>query len=175
MNHPKYETVSVSSEMLEFKFTSIGPKGKIEKLVQFSRTGNPDIYNLVLGNWVDPGIIDDRTTNDNKDSQTILATVEASIYEFTAHYPDKLVFYRGSTLERTRYYRMALTHYHKDLKCDFEIFGVLAHGIGFFSEQFVAGKEYFGFLLKRKWQEGGTLQKPERDKTENLQYTTRIN
>src|SRR5580700_11390195 len=98
MNHDKYDTVLVSPETLEFKFTSIGPKGRIEKVVQFGQTENPDIFNLVLGNLLEHGVIDDNTINDNKDSEAILATVEASIYEFTKQYPDKQVFYKGSTL-----------------------------------------------------------------------------
>jgi hypothetical protein len=150
MNHDKYDTVLVSPETLEFKFTSIGPKGRIEKVVQFGQTENPDIFNLVLGNLLEHGVIDDHTINDNKDSEAILATVEASIYEFTKQYPDKQVFYKGSTLERTRYFRIALTLHLQKLSRDFEIFGVLAFGIGFFSEKFVPGKDYYGFLLKRK-------------------------
>jgi hypothetical protein len=150
MTQHKYKTVLVSSEKLEFKFTSIGPKGKIEKVVQFGQTDNPEIFNLVMGNVLEHGAIDDKTTNDNKDSLKILGTIKASIYEFTAHYPDKLIFYKGSTIERTRYYRMALTHQFNKISNDFEIFGVLAYGIGFISEAYVTGKEYFGFLLKRK-------------------------
>jgi hypothetical protein len=150
MDLQKYETTVGSCDRMNFTFTSIGPKGRIEKVVQFGQTGNPDIFNLVLGNLLEHGKIDDRTTSDNKDSRAILATVEASIYEFTQYYPDRSVFYKGSTMERTRYYRMALTKHFEELNKDFEIFGVLAQGIGFFSEHFVAGKEYFGFLLKRK-------------------------
>jgi len=150
MKYKKYEPVLVSSDKLQFKFTSIGPKGAIEKVVQFTQTDNPDVFNIVLGNLLEHGAIDYTTTNDNKDRNAIFATVKASVYEFTSRYPDKSVFYRGNTLERTRLYRMALTHDYDELSNDFEIFGVLSEGIGFFAEDFVAGKEYFGFLLKRK-------------------------
>ena len=150
MKYKKYEPVLVSSDGLQFQFTSIGPKGAIQKVVQFTQTDNPDIYNIVLGNLLDHGAIDYTTTNDNKDWNAILATVKASVYEFTSQYPGKSVFYKGNTLERTRLYRMVLTHHFDELSNDFEIFGVLGQGIGFFAESFVPGKEYFGFLLKRK-------------------------
>jgi hypothetical protein len=139
-----------SAEKLEFKFISIGPKGEIEKVVQFGQTDNPEIFNLVMGNVLEHGAIDVKSINDNKDSLRILGTIEASIYEFTAQYPDRQIFYKGSTMARTRYYRMALTQQFNRISIDFEVFGVLAYGIGFISEPYIAGKEYFGFLLKRK-------------------------
>jgi len=152
MKYKKYEPVLVSSDKLQFKFTSIGPKGAIEKVVQFTETDNPDIFNMVLGNLLKHGVIDYSTTTDNKDSHLILGTVKATVYEFTSQYPDKSVFYRGNTIERTRLYRMALTRHFDELNNDFEIFGVLKQGIGFFSENFVRGKEYVGFLLKRRFE-----------------------
>ncbi len=109
MQYEKYNDVAASSHKLEFQFESEGPKGKIEKVVQFAQTQNEAIYNLAFGNYNKDGSIDDETTNDNKDRNKILATVAATVYEFTAQYPDRIVFFWGSTPERTRLYRMALT------------------------------------------------------------------
>lgn len=150
MKHQQYQPVLVSSDKLQFSFTSVGPKGAIKKVICFSQTENPDIFNMTLGNLTEHGAVDYNTTIDNKDRNAILTTAKESVYAFTSHYPDKSVFYKGNTIEKTRLYRMALTRYFDELKNDFEIFGVLGQGIGFFAENFVAGKEYFGFLLKRK-------------------------
>ena len=150
MRHEKYDNVIASSDKLEFQFESDGPKGKIKKVVQFAQTQNKEIYNLAFGNLNNDGSIDDETTNDNKDRDKILATVAATVYEFTARYPDKTIFFCGTTSERTRLYRIALTVNQEELKKDFLIYGVLK-GIDTFEKvQFRKGVDYFGFMVKRK-------------------------
>lgn len=150
MKYEKYDNVLASSDKLEFQFESEGPKGKIKKVVQFVQTQNEIIYNLAFGNLNKDGSIDDETTNDNKDRNKILATVAAIIYEFTANYPDKTVFFCGTTSERTRLYRMALTLNLEELKKDFRIYGVLKGMDSFEQVLFCKGADYFGFMVKRK-------------------------
>ncbi|HEX5150297.1 MAG TPA: hypothetical protein VFW07_02550 [Parafilimonas sp.] len=55
------------------------------------------------------GAIDDETVNDNKDRNKILATIVAITFDFIEAYPEKAIFFTGSTKERTRLYRMALS------------------------------------------------------------------
>lgn len=150
MQYEKYHDISASSDKLEFQFESDGPKGKIKKVVQFAQTQNKDMYNLAFGNINKDGSIDDETTNDNKDRNKILASVAATVYEFTAKYPDKTIFFCGTTSERTRLYRMALAVNLEELKKDFHIYGVLK-GIDTFERvSFRKGVDYFGFMVKRK-------------------------
>ncbi len=124
MRYEKYDNVITSSDKLEFQFESEVPKGRVKKVVQFVQSQNEDIYNLAFGNLNKDGTIDDETTNDNKDRNKILATVAATVYEFTSKYPDKNIFFCGTTTERTRLYRMALTVNLEELKKDFIIYGV---------------------------------------------------
>ncbi len=139
-----------SSDKLEFQFISEGPKGEIKKVVQFTKTQNADIYNLAFGNLNPDNTIDDETTNDNKDRNKILATVAATVYEFTANYPDKMIFFCGTTPERTRLYRMALTINFEELRNDFTIYGVLKGIESFEKITFRKGADYYGFIVKRK-------------------------
>jgi hypothetical protein len=150
MQFEKYENIIASSDKLEFQFTSEGPKGKIIKVIQFTQTQNENIYNLAFGNLRKDGSIDDETTNDNKDRNKILATVAASVYEFSSIYPDKFIFFCGTTTERTRLYRMALTVNLEYLKKDFRIYGVLKGIDSFERVVFRKGVDYFGFMVKRK-------------------------
>ena len=150
MRYEKYDNVVASSDKLEFLFESDGPKGKIKKVVQFAHTQNKDIYNLAFGDLNKDGSINDETTNDNKDRNKILATVAATIYEFTAQHPDKTVFFCGSTPERTRLYRIALTVNLEFLKKDFRIYGALKGIDTFELVPFRKNVDYFGFLVKRK-------------------------
>jgi hypothetical protein len=147
MNYEKYDSISGSSDSLEFEFTSEGPNGEFKKIVQFSQTNNPEIYNLGFGDKLENGEIDDHIRNNNQDRNKILATVATIVYEFTSKYPSKMVFFSGSTEERTRLYRMAISKNLKELETDFKILGVN------FDEQ-KSVMEIFrfseGFLVKRK-------------------------
>lgn len=151
MQFDKYAPLLVSSDSLEFTFLSNGPKGEIEIVVQFNATENPAIYNLAFGNLLPNGGVDDTIKNDNKDRNKVLATVAAAVYEFTSKYPEKLIFFTGSTPERTRLYRMALTNNFDLLDLDFEIFGVVVQAESYYVEKLLKGKDYFGFMVKRKF------------------------
>ena len=94
-------------------------------IVYFKETNDPEVYNLAFGNLLPNGGVDDYTRNDNKDRNKIMATVADIVYEFTARYPDKYVFFKGSTPGRTRLYRMALSLNFSLLNIDFEIYGAI--------------------------------------------------
>ena len=150
MNYERYESVTGSKDSLEFEFTSTGTKGDFVKVVQFTQTSNPDIYNLGFGDKLEGGGIDDMVRNDNQDRNKILATIAATVYEFTAVYPDKMVFFSGSTPERTRLYRMAISMNLLELEADFIIYGVNVDDEDYVMEVFSKGENYFGFIVKRK-------------------------
>jgi hypothetical protein len=58
MKYDKYNELFVSSDYLEYEFTSVGPKGAIPKIIQLIPTDEA-IFNLVLGNKKHDGSIDD--------------------------------------------------------------------------------------------------------------------
>jgi hypothetical protein len=150
MKYKRYENIEISSDALEYKFVSVGPKDGIQKIVQFKETAVSDVYNLAFRNLNYDGDIDDLSVNDNKDRNKILATVASIVYEFTMQFPAKKVFFAGSTHERTRLYRMAITLNYIELINDFEIYGVLMDTDTFVDVPFQSGIDYFGFLVKRK-------------------------
>lgn len=145
--HNRYIHLDVSSNSTVFEFTSTGPKGDILKIIQFSQTEINNVYNLGFGNIRNDGSIDDTTTNDNKDRDKILATVASAVNEFTDRFPHRQVFFTGSTKERTRLYRMAITINYEVLSTDYEIWGLKDEGL---FEPFVKRRQYAGFLIKRK-------------------------
>ena len=145
--HISYLTVDISTDSSVFEFISTGPKGDIKKVIQFEKTDTPNVYNLSFGNLLNDGSIDDTTINDNKDRNKILATVADTVYNFTSRSPDIYVFFSGSTLERTRLYRMAISVYYEILSKTFNIWGLLKNG---YTELFKKNCNYTGFLIKRK-------------------------
>ena len=142
----KYQLKS-GRELLSYEFTSEGPKGLIEKRIQFTLLNQEEVYNLAFGDK-DPisGEIDDLVVSNNGDSEKILSTVVSAVYAFCDKYPEACIFASGSTPARTRLYRIGIAKYFDDIKEDFEIYGQLEDHW----ELFEKGKEYVAFLAQRK-------------------------
>lgn len=137
-----------SDELLTtFDFLSEGPKGKIEKVVQFTLIYQDNLYNLAFGdrNYL-TGLIDDKVVTDNGDSEKVLASVVAAIYSFCEKTPDALIYATGSTAARTRLYRMGINKYYDIVKEDFMLFGQTESEW----EQYEKGKIYEAFVVQRK-------------------------
>lgn len=106
-----------------FKFFSEGPKGRIQKLVQFSPIG-AGLYNLALGDVnAQTGEIDDLVVGDNGDSEKVSATVVEVVYRFCDRFPAASIFATGSTPARTRLYRIGINKYYPLATGDFYVFG----------------------------------------------------
>jgi hypothetical protein len=148
MNQPKYQ-LKADDILSTYAFLSEGPKGKIEKLIQFTPTNYFDVFNLAFGDKDSKtGQIDDKVISNNGDSELVLATVVSAIYAFTEKHPDSWIYATGSTKSRTRLYRMGITKYLKEVKSDFEIFGEINKTW----EHFEKEVDYEAFLVKRKKQ-----------------------
>jgi hypothetical protein len=148
MKLDRYELKS-DDQLTTFGFLSEGPKGKIEKLIQFSLVNQNGLYNLAFGDR-DPftGDIDDRVITDNGDSEKVLATVVAAVYAFCDRFPQSWVYATGSTGARTRLYRMGINKFYDIVEVDFEIFGQTQSEW----ERYEKGKDYQAFVIQRKKQ-----------------------
>lgn len=149
MNYPKYD-ISTSESSDVYKFVSNGTKGNIEKIIEFSPTQNTGVYNLAFGDVKADGTLDDDCKSRNGDMDTVLATVAAAVYEYTATFPDRQVIFAGSSPGRTRLYRMALTKHYAELNEDFHIFGLKLNGNELSKNVFENNDDYVAFLVERK-------------------------
>ena len=71
MKYDKYQLES-DKKLLVFEFTSVGPKGRIKKIVQYSETNLKDYFNLGFGDKDEKnGEINDLVITNNGDT-TIL-------------------------------------------------------------------------------------------------------
>ena len=146
MKYPKYE-YSTEDLLLYYEFTSEGPKGTIRKIVEYTATTVENVYNLAFGDY-DESIdgINDKSITNNGDSQKVLATVASTVYSFTGKYPDSWVHVTGSTIVRTRLYRMGITNNLTEIAEDFFVFGLRDDQW----ERFIVGEDYEAFLVTRK-------------------------
>ncbi|HAH54649.1 MAG TPA: hypothetical protein DCM02_05020 [Flavobacterium sp.] len=147
MNYPRYE-YSAENELNIFEFYSIGNKGKIIKIVQYTEMSLKGYFNLGFGDLnLETREIDDEIITNNGDGQKVLATVVSTMYAFTGKNPDAYIYATGSSEARTRLYRMGITNNLEELKKDFYVFG-LRNDEEF--EPFIVGEDYLGFLVIRK-------------------------
>jgi hypothetical protein len=129
MRYEKYD-VEASEDLIIFDFISIGPKGLIEKRIQFQKVNDSDIYNLAFGDVkAETQDFDDTSISNNNDTEKVLATVAATVYSFTDRYPNALVFATGSTSVRTRLYRIGISKNLEELKEKFDVFGMLDNNV----------------------------------------------
>lgn len=146
MKLDRYE-LKADDQLTTFNFLSEGPKGKIEKLVQFSLVNQNNLFNLAFGDRdYLTGEIDDKVVTDNGDSEKILATVVAAVYAFCDKIPEAWIYATGSTAARTRLYRIGINKYYDIVESDFEIFGQTQSEW----ERFEKGKDYQAFVVQRK-------------------------
>ncbi|WP_254411262.1 DUF6934 family protein [Dyadobacter diqingensis] len=147
MKYPRYE-YQTESELHFFEFTSVGIRGNVKKIVQYSRVSIDNIYNLAFGDYDETtDQINDQIVTNNGDSRKVLATVVSTVYAFTGRYPDRWIFATGSSEVRTRLYRMGITNNLSELKKDFLVYGMKRNET---FEEYSIGQDYQGFLIRRK-------------------------
>ena len=145
MQLPKYQ-YKTNHGFLDYEFVSEGPNGKIKKVIRYSKLSNR-VFNLAFGDLDETtGEISDTAVSNNADSRKVLATVAATVYDFTSQYPGLMVMVKGSTQVRTRLYRMGIANYLHLLTGDFEIYGLKNRRW----EAFTRRRDYEAFLIRRK-------------------------
>jgi hypothetical protein len=146
MELKRYE-YSTEAKAELFVFTSEGKKGRVKKLVVYSKMLEDDIYNLAFGDYDEnTGTIDDGVITNNNDSQKVLATVASTLYVFTEKHTNVWVYATGSNTARTRLYRMGITNNLEEILGDFEVYGLQNNNWNTFEK----GEDYEAFLVKRK-------------------------
>lgn len=149
MNFERYD-YKANESFLDYEFYSEGPKGVIKKVVRFTLVSLPSFnyYNLGFGDWnEEEQRIDDFVISNNQDAERVLATVAATVMDFTTCYPGVVVYAEGSCPVRTRRYQMGINKHWSEINPFFEVYG-LVENQGFLP--FEHGRNYRAFVVKRK-------------------------
>jgi hypothetical protein len=145
MGQDKY-LVKSKSDHLTYEFVSIGPKGRILKLVVYQHMFD-NFYNLAFGDHVSKNeLLDDLIVSNNGDTDKILSTVASTLFDFFEHHDGTIVFAQGSTHSRNRLYRRYLTYFLGIISDNFILLGELDGAI----ERFEKGKDYTSFYIHKK-------------------------
>jgi hypothetical protein len=148
MSHVPYVYKLYSST--RYTFVSIG-KTRIEKVVEFMPTGITNVINLGFGDLLPDSSIDYITVSDNGDMIKVLATVVDIVKHFTMLHPESIVYFTGSTSERTKLYTRILKTYYPIFNKVFRIYGIIKVGNDWKSILFepVPAADFWAFLIKR--------------------------
>lgn len=124
MKNEKYNTKAIPS-LMEFEFISSGPNGKIIKVIQYTPTNIPNIYNLGFGDKNNnTGEISDSVTSNNGDREKVLSTVAFTTLEFLNKYPNYSVLAIGLTPARTRLYQIGIMKNLTEINEELSILGL---------------------------------------------------
>ncbi|WP_409014746.1 DUF6934 family protein [Dyadobacter aurulentus] len=130
-----------------FEFISKGSCKADRKIVIYSPVAaNFNQYNLFLGHLLADGNLCDLTITNNGDMETIIATVIRTISLFLGKYPQRSVYFTGSTPARTRLYRVIISREFLEVTKYYEIYGVTKDN----EEPFEPNKNYIGYIVKSK-------------------------
>ena len=148
MNYEVYTDIREVRDLSTFEFISTGKYGDILKRIRFEQTALPYVYNLSFGNVNEFDAIDDQNVSDNGDRNKILATIAKVVDQYTRKYPERHIYFRGSTKGRTRLYRMAVGLNLEELSGIFDIYGEVDNEDELVL--FCKDMEINAFLIKRK-------------------------
>ena len=146
MNYEVYTDIEMSGGFNVFDFISTGKDKAIRKRVAFTRTDMDEVYNLAFGDVDENDEINDYSISNNGDRDKVLATIVNIIEAYTKRFPDHWIIFEGSTIERTRLYRMAIGLHFEELSIKFGIYTYIDGII----TPFVKNMKVKAFLIKRK-------------------------
>ncbi len=120
-------------------------------MVDFVPLKTPNLMNLGFGDLLPDGSIDDMANSNNGDILKVLATVVNILKHFTTRHPEIVIFFAGSTHDRTKLYARILKTYYTVFSQEFNIYGIVGtekenQTISFDPK---VNMEYLAFLIKR--------------------------
>lgn len=104
-----------------------------------------------FGDLLEDSSINDAITSNNGDMVRVLVTVIEILKDYTKHHPENQIFFRGSTIERTKLYAHILKTYYNEFSKDFHISAIMISDNTMRRTRFDPDThtEYFAFLIKR--------------------------
>ena len=127
-----------------FEFESIGPKGVIIKVIEFSFMAE-NLWNLAFGDKIDDDWSDSIVSN-NEDLVRVISTVAKAVFEFSDRWPTRQIYIEPVDEKRKRLYHSIFHRHFETIELDFQIFGLANEKADFYDSALF----YDAFILLRK-------------------------
>lgn len=133
----------------KYTFTSCGLE-EVTKVVEFTPTHIPNVFNLGFGDLLANGEINDFANTNNGDIMKVLSTVIHILKDFTKE-THCTVLFEGSTQKRTKLYHRILKTYFQQFSEEFSITALIDSENGLLEIRFdpQSDNKYLAFLVKR--------------------------
>lgn len=146
MEKPTYIFQASENHQYYF-FESVGTR-TIQKVVIYqSFEDSQDIVELAFGNLKSDYSIDVYAVDDNEDMPLVISTVISTIFDYLEYFPEKIIYFTGSTPSRTRLYRAAITKSIQNIEPNYQVLGLKDDDN---IEIFNKNQTYKSFLISRK-------------------------
>jgi hypothetical protein len=129
-----------------FAFDSIGPKGRIAKIVVFDLVAG-DVWNLGFGDR-NSGDWDDEVISNNGDLVRVVSTVAQAALQFSGRWPKRKILINPVDEKRKKLYNTIFKRHYHEIEQIFEITGMTAQGVRSYKPDIF----FHLFLLTRKKQ-----------------------
>ena len=149
MNDDSYNISEAGND--SYEFISIGKKELLKRVI-FSKMDYPDnTYNLALATVVNKNSLDFEDKSNNGDIVKVFSTIIVCVSIYTDKYPDRIIFFKGNTNQKTKIYNEILKKHFKEFSKIFNIFGmIIDDDEQSVAEEFKLSKNYSGFFIKKK-------------------------
>ncbi len=146
MNVSVYE-LTISKDRLRYEFVSVGSKGQIRKLIEYTYLSGVGFWNLGFGDLDETtGQVSDSVVSDNGDGRKVLASVIQSLLSFLNTHPAEAIIFTGSDERRTRVYHRIAIQYQREFLSLLTINGLTEDG---FEEAIETDKSYLAFVIRK--------------------------
>jgi hypothetical protein len=144
-----YELIAdYQPKTVRFRFTSVGDKGSIEKIIEFSLT--PENYwNLGFGDLVGDDW-EDNVISNNNDFRTVLQTVANAVHQFCEMYPQQQILIRPLDYQRKLLYNRIFQQKWLEIEPLFIVKGVDISSVSPYFENYNPRIRFDYFVIERK-------------------------
>jgi hypothetical protein len=142
--HKGYD-IRFNVDLTRFRFTSIGPKGKIEKIIEF-RLFQKNRWNLAFGDIKDNDW-EDNIISDNNDMRIVLQTVVNTVHLFFEKHSDQEVYIEPLDNQRKILYNRIFQQKWAEIEPLFSVKGMVDEDV---FENYNPKKLFNGFLIALK-------------------------
>lgn len=145
MKKEKGYDIKFNEELTQFRFTSTGPKGTIEKIIEF-QLFQKNRWNLAFGD-IKNNDWEDNVISNNDDMRKVLQTVANTVHLFFEKHPEQEVYIEPLDYKRKILYNRIFQQKWAEIEPLFSVRGMIDYDI---FEDYSPKKLFKGFLIAEK-------------------------
>jgi hypothetical protein len=139
--------ISGTHKKVKYTFTSVGSKGSIKKIIEFSPMKGNKRWNLGFGD-VKGRTWEDNVITNNNDLRKVLQTVANTVHLFLHTYPDREVVIIPVDYQRKLLYNRAFQQRWHEIDSDYTVKGIILDIEDPQFENYETQKIYDYFIIK---------------------------